>query len=319
MIQKSTHAIPRMDLAEAFHEYSPRRARFIADLILPTYPTAKQAATLSVVMRENLTIPEVDHANGAVFNRVSLYMDDMAYNCKDKGLEGQVTDWDLERFATEFDAEVETSQSVKIKMMLAREKRIHDLIFNTTTWPVGTAALYTDNSGNPWDAAGTDIIGQVLAARELVRGNTGIPPNAMIIGEVTLINMLKNTGIKAQFPGAPIITEALLRAQMGALIGIQDLFVGQAVYNSADEGQTFAKADIWPDDYAMVAVLGEENLPPTEPQLGRTILWNPYTSDLEYVESYREEQTKSEIVRVEHAVDEKIFDAYFGHLMKIDA
>jgi len=319
MIQKSTHAIPRMDLAEAFHEYSPRRARFIADLILPIYPTVKQAATLSVVMRENLTIPEVDHANGAVFNRVDLYMDDLDYSCKDKGLEGQVTDWDLERFATEFDAEVETSQSVKIKMMLAREKRVHDLIFNTTTWPAATAALYTDNSAAPWDAAGSDIIGQVLAARELVRANTGIPANAMIIGEVTLINMLQNTAIIARFPGALIITEAMLRAQMGALMGIQDLIVGQAVYNSADEGQTFTGTDIWPDDYAMVAVLGEENLPMIEPQLGRTILWNPYTSDLEYVESYREEQTRSEVVRVGHALDEKIFDAYFGHLMKIDA
>jgi len=80
MIQKSTHAIPRMDLAEAFHEYLPRRARFIADQILPIYPTVKQAATLSVVMRENLTIPEVDHANGAVFNRGDLYMDDLDYS-----------------------------------------------------------------------------------------------------------------------------------------------------------------------------------------------------------------------------------------------
>jgi hypothetical protein len=57
----------------------------------------------------------------------------------------------------------------------------------------------------------------------------------------------------------------------------------------------------------------------TEPQLGRTILWTPYTSELGYVETYREEQTKSDIVRVEHSVDEKVFDYYFGHLMKIDA
>lgn len=318
MIQKGTHAIPRMDLAEAFHEYSPRRARFIADLILPKYGTVKQAATLSVVKRKNLTIPETAHANGAVFNRVDLYMDDLDYACKDHGLEGQVTDWDRERFATEFDAEVEKTQAVKIKMMMAREKRVHDLIFNLTTWPVGTAALYTDNSAAPWDAAGSDIIGQVLAARELVRHNTGVPANAMIIGEVTLINMLQNTAIIARFPGALVITEAMLRAQMGALMGIQELIVGQAVYNSADEGLTFVGTDIWPDDYAMVAVLGEENLPVTEPQLGRTILWNPYTSDLEYVESYREEQTKSDVVRVEHAVAEKVFDAYFGHLMKID-
>lgn len=317
MIQKPTHAVARMDLGEAFHEYSPRRARFIAGLILPLYGVRKDAATISVVKRKNLTIPDTRHANGAAYNRVELYMDDLAYACVDHGLEGQVTDRDKEKYADDFDAEVEKTQAVKIKMLLAREKRIKDVIFNTTTW-TGTA-LFTDNSANPWDDKETNIIDQVLAGREKVRQNTGVPANAMIIGEVTLNNMLVNTQIRDQFPGTSIISEALLRAQMGAILGIQDLIVGQAIYNSADEGQDFVAGEIWPDDYAMIAALGEEGLPMTEPQLGRTILWKPYTSDLEYVETYREDQTKSDIVRVEQSIDEKLFDKYFGHMLKIDA
>lgn len=316
MIQKPTHAVTRMELGEAFHEYSPRRARFIAGLILPLYGVRKDAATISVVKRKNLTIPDTRHANGAAYNRVELYMDDLAYACVDHGLEGQVTDRDKEKYADDFDAEVEKTQAVKIKMLLAREKRIKDVIFNTTTWTGD--ALFTNNSANPWDDKETLIIDQVLAGKEKVRQNTGVPPNAMIIGEITLNNMLVNTQIREQFPGASIITEALLRAQMGAIMGIQDLIVGQAIYNSADEGQDFVAGEIWPDDYAMIAALGEEGLPMTEPQLGRTILWKPYTSDLEYVETYREEQTKSDIVRVEQSIDEKVFDKYFAHMLKID-
>lgn len=317
MIQKPTHAVTRMDLGEAFHEYSPRRARFIGGLILPLYGVRKDAATISVVKRKNLTIPDTRHANGAAYNRVELYMDDLAYACEDHGLEGQVTDRDKEKYADDFDAEVEKTQAVKIKMLLAREKRIKNIIFNTTTWT--GADLYTDNSASPWDNIATKIIAQVLDGKEKVRQNTGVPANAMIIGEVTLNNMLVNTELRAQFPGAPIITEAMLRAQMGALMGIQDLIVGQAIYNTADEGQDFVAGEIWPDDYALIAALGEEGLPMTEPQLGRTILWKPYTSDLEYVETYREEQTRSDIVRVEQSIDEKVFDKYFGHMLKIDA
>lgn len=317
MIQKSTHAVPRADLGIAFHEYSPTRARYIGRDILPILKVGKEAATISVTQRKNLTIPETKHANGAAYNRVELYMDEMAYACTDHGLEGQVTDRDREKYADDFDAEVEKTQAVKIKMLMAREKRIKDLIFNTTTWT--GADLYTDNSGSPWDAAGTGIIKQVQTAREKVRINTGVPANALIISESSLINMMNNTEIKAKFPGATVITEAMLRAQMAAILGIQELLVGQAVYNSADEGQDFSGSEIWVDDYAMVTVLGEEGLPMTEPQLGRTVLWQNYISDIEYVESYREEQTKSDIIRVEHSVDEKIFDAYFGHLMKIDA
>ena len=318
MIQKSTHAVPRADLGVAFHEYSPLRARYIAGDILPILNVGKEAATISVTKRKNLTIPETRHANGAVYNRIELYMDDLAYACVDHGLEGQVTDRDREKYANDFDAELEKTAGIKIKMMLAREKRIKDLIFNTTTWDSSDADLYTNNSANPWDTAATGIINQVRAAKEKVRANTGVPADSMIIGEATMNNMLNNTEIKAKFPGATVITEAMLRGQMAAILGIQNLLVGQACYNTADEGQDASMGDVWPDDYAMVAALGTEGMPMTEPQLGRTILWQSYISDIEYVESYREEQTKSDIIRVENSVDEKVFDKYFGHLMLID-
>jgi hypothetical protein len=317
MIQKSTHATPRMDLGVAFHEYSPTRARFIADDILPVFPTAKEAATLSVVKRKTLTIPETKHADGATYNRIALYMDDLSYACIDHGLEGQLTDRQREKFRDDFDAEVEKVNAIKIKMMLAREKRIKDLIFNTTTWT--GAALYTDNSASPWDTATTDIITQVNAAKELVRQGTGVVPDSLIIGEAAMQNLLKNDDVIGRFPGATLITEAMIRANLAAIFGLQKLLVGQAVYNSADEGQDFSASEIWPDDYAMVAALGAAGMPMTEPQLGRTILWERYISQLRYVEQYREEQTKSDIFRVEESIDEKIFDSAFGHLMKIDA
>jgi len=252
---------------------------------------------------------------------VELYMDDLSYLCVDHGLEGQITDRDREKYRNDFDCEIEKTQAIKIKMLLARELRVKNLVFNTTTWT--GSDLYTDNSSAPWDAAGSAVIKQVQTAREKVRLNCGVPADSMIISESSLINLMNNTEIKAKFPGATVITEAMMRAQMGAIFGISNLIVGQAVYNSADEGQDFSGAEIWPDDYAMIAVLGEETLPMTEPQLGRTITWDAYVDvegeELVYVEMYRENQTKSDIINVEQSIDEKIFDSYFAHLMKIDA
>jgi len=319
MIQKSTHAVPRMDLGEAFHEFSAEGMRFIAMDILPRKPLGKKAATLSVTKRKNLTIPQTRRANGATYGRIEWYMDDLAYSCVNHGLEGQVTDEDVENYKTDFDAELEKTQGIKLKMQLAREKRVKELVFNTTTWPSGTAALYTDNSSAPWDAAASDIIGQLRAGQEKVRANTGRKPNTLIIGEGAMNNMLANTALIARFPGIPVLTEQIFRGRMADLIGIQNLLVGQAVYNTADEGQDFTGGDIWPDDYAMLAVLGTESTPMVEGHLGRTIIWDQYTADIEYMESYREEQTESEIIRCKEYIDEKIFDAYFAHLMKIDA
>jgi hypothetical protein len=305
-----------MDLGVAFHEYSPERMRFIADQILPVKPVAKEASTLSVIKRKNLTMPETKHADGAVYNRVVLYADDMSYGCVDHGLEGQLTDRQREKFRDDFDGELETVNGIKTKMMIAREKRVKDLVFNTTTWT--GSDLYTDNSGSPWDTATTDIISQVNAAKEKVRLNTGVMADSLIIGEASMQNLLKNDDIIARFPGVTLISEAMLRANIAAIFGIQQLIVGAVAYNSADEGQDFSATDLWVDDYAMVAALGRESMPMSEPQLGRTILWEQYIAELRYVEQYREEQTKSDIFRVEESVDEKLFDAYFAHLMKID-
>jgi hypothetical protein len=291
--------------------------RFIADQILPLFPSAKEASTLSVIKRKNITAPETKHADGAVYNRVALYADDMEYLCADHGIEAQLTDRQRQKYVDDFDAELETLNGIKTKMMIAREKRVKDLIFNTTTWTGDD--LYTDNSASPWDTASTDIISQITAAKEKVRLNTGVMADSLVIGEASMQNLLKNDDIIARFPGTQVISEATLRANLAAIFGLSNLIVGAVVYNSADEGQDFSATDLWVDDYAMVAALGSESMPITEPQLGRTIYWQQYIDGLRYVEQYREEQTKSDIFRVEESIDEKVFDAYFAHLMKIDA
>lgn len=317
MIQPGTHGTPRLDLGIAFQEFSISRTKLIADALLPALRLNKKSATIKVTIRENARIPSVDHANGANYKRVHLYMDDLTYTCKNYGLESQLTDEDRENYATDFDAEFETVAGIKTKMMLAREKRVKDLIFNTTTW--SGAAYYTDNSASPWDTTTTDIIKQVGAAKEKVRLNTGVMADSLIIGEAAMQNLLINDDIVGRFPGANIVTEAMLRVNMAAIFGLEQLLVGASAYNSADEGATLSMADMWGDDYAMVAALGREGMPMSEPQLGRTIIWENYAPGVAYVEQYREEQTESDIFRCKEFLEEKVFDKNFAHLMKIDA
>jgi hypothetical protein len=275
----------------------------------------KKAATMSVLMRENLKRSDAKHANGSAYNRVNMNIEDLAYACVEYGLEEQLTDPDRENYANDFDAELETAEDVQVKLLTEREIRVAALIFNTGTWT--GASLYTDVSAAPWDAAASDAIAHVLAGKEKVRQNTGFAPDSMAIGAATLANLLGNTGIKNRFPGAAIITEAMLRSQMASIFGLQNLFVGGKVYDSAKEGQAFSGADIWSDDYAMIF---KRNTGSTRSGgLGRTMLWTPLTPEIATVEQYREEQTKSDIFRVTHYLQEKVFDASFGHLLKVDA
>ena len=314
MIQQAVRGTPREDLGVAFHEYDTSKEGFIADIALPPTTVGKKAATMGVITRENIKRANADHANGAAFNRVTLISEDKSYACKDHALEGQLTDEDRSTYETDYDAEYETVQSTTRKMYIEREIRVAAAMFNTTTF--AGAALYTDNSGSPWDNIATQIIAQVIAAKRRVRLNCGVMPDTMLIGQISMENLLLNTEIRAQFPGAPLITLAMIQQAMSAIFGLQNLVVGQIGYDSADEGLDFSGSECWSDDYALIYKRHTGGR--ATPGLGRNIEWNGVDGGLGFVKEYREEQTESDIFRVRDFSFEWIFDAYFGHLMKID-
>jgi hypothetical protein len=316
-IQQSTYATPRLDLGEAFLEYNPDEMGFVATQALPVLGVPKESGTLSVVTRENLAhdANAVIHSNGAAYNRVNLITEDKAYACLDYGLEEVLTDRDRLAFMTDFDAEVEVVRNIRRKLLQAQEIRVATALFNTTTWT--GAALYTDNSANPWDTITTDIIGQIQAAKDLVRVNCGYVPDSMLIGAGALANCLKNTAIIGRTAANAANTMDVIKATMAAMFGLKNIIIGQAAYNSAKQGQSFAGSDIWSDDYALIFKMAGPGM--KDGGLGRTLIWTPMGGEVVNVEQYREEQTKGDVFRCTQYLQELVFDAYFGHLLKIDA
>ncbi len=312
-IQYSSRANPREDLKDALGEYNTSEFSFIARDVLPVRPVKVKAASLSVLTRENLKRADTQHANGAAFGRVTLSAEDTTYACVDYGLEDQLTDDDRKNYETDFDAELETVQLVQDKIDIEQEVRVATAIFNTSTWT--GASLYTDVSSAPWDAAASPIIAHIQAAKEKVRKGCGMIPTTMVVGATTLNNILMNTGIINRFPGATLITEQMIRANLAAIFGLDELLVGNAVYDTAKEGQSFVAGDVWSDDYAMIMKPNKGSL--KSGGVGRTVVWD--TFDGLGVVSYREEQTESDIFRVRQYQQEKIFDASCGHLLKVDA
>jgi hypothetical protein len=288
---------------------------FIANLALPPVPVGLKAATMGVITRENLKRANSDHANGAAFGRVNLISEDKSYRCKDHGLEIPLTDEDRATYESDYAAEYESVQSVTRKMFVEREIRVATALFNTTTFT--GSDLYTDRSGAPWDAAASDAIGHITTAINKVLANTGVLPDTMLIGRATMENLLLNTAILARFPGAPLITRQMLEQALASIFGLSQLIVGWAGYDSGVEGQVFSSGTIWSDDYALIYKRHTGGR--ATPGLGRIVEWTGIQNGIDQVVQYREEQTESDVFRVRDFSYEWLFDAYFGHLLKVDA
>jgi len=317
MIQHDTYAVPRADLGVAFHEYDPTLAGFAWPLVLPIKGVAKKAATISVITRENLKRTDSKLSKGSAYNRINLISEDLAYATEKRGLEIQLTDDDRENYVYDYDAEIESVQALKKKFYTEMEIAVAAAVFNTTTWT--GASLYTDNSGSPWSTITTGIIAQVQAAIEKVENNTGVSPNALIINKQALHSITKNTAIIARFPGSTAVTKALIEANLSAIFGLERLIVCGGIYDGAKEGQAFSASKIWSNMYAMVAKI-QEGSTMTEAGLGRMIIWEGYAGadEVQPVLQYREEQSDSDVFKIKQYDQPKIFDPYFGHLMKIE-
>jgi hypothetical protein len=315
-----TYAAPRLDLGQAFAEHASDMKEFAALQILPLFRTPKRAASFSALTRETLLqSADTRRAARAAYNRIVSGAKDKSFSCEEHGLEEAVDDVERALYMSDFDAEDAAVKTVARALKLKLEERVQAQIQDpTTNWASGNSALYTDVSAAPWDTAGSDAIGHVIDATEKVRQNTGMMPNALILAASQAKNLLKNTGIKNQFPGAPLITLEMIRSALASIFGLEKLIVCGAVKNSAKEGQAFTSADVWNDDYALVARVAGDGDSLTTPCIGRTFLWTEDSASDAVVEQYREEQTRGDVIRVRHHIDEVVIDPYFGHLLKID-
>lgn len=316
-----SYATPRLDLGEAFWEYNQANAsvKNIATDVLGTFNSSVKAGTFSKIRREGILRDDATtRAAKDTYSRGSHDAEDQAFACIEYGYEEVVDDSEKNLYASDFDAEMASLVIAAGKIERAQEIRTAAAVFNTSTWTAGKGN-YTDNGASPWSTTSTDIVAQIVDARESVRSLSGETADSLVLGAASFAKLLKNTGIRNQFPGASIITMAMLEQQMGAIFGLSKLFVGEAVKNTAIEGQDAVVADVWSGQFAMVCKTANAGSSLSSPCIGRSILWTEDSPTNLVVESYREEQSRGEVVRARQNVDELIIDDLFGHLIEVEA
>ncbi len=313
-----TYATPRLDLGVAFQEHAMDIADFVGLKVFPIFRTMKRDGTFSAITRETLLQDaETRRAARATYNRINMGAKDKSYACEEYGVEQVVDDSERAFYASDFDAESAAMMISARVLQLQHEERVAALIQDTAVFT--GAAYFTDYSASPWSTVSTDIPSQIIDAAEKVRQNCGMQANALILSAAQVPNLLKNTKIQAQFPGAPLITLKMIEQALPSIFGLERLIVGKARKNTAKEGQTFSGADVWTDVHVMVGVVCDDGAPLSEPCLGRTFLWTPDSPTDSVAEMYREEQSRGDVLRVRQNVDELLLDKNFGHLLDVKA
>lgn len=310
----------RPDLASSLEEFDllMDSSGFISHRVLPVIDVGAQSGNFGKIpLEELLKNRTTKRAPGSAYNRGHWKFETGTFATEEHGFEEPIDDREARAYAAYFDAEVMATTRCQRIIAENQEKRVADLVFNTTTW---TGASLTTSVSNEWDdATNATPIADVEAAVQKVYDGSGLWANALVITRKVFRN-LRNCDevierIHASGSGDRVRASDITVQQLAQVFDLDYILVGGGSKNSADEGQAASVAPVWSGEYAMVCrvATGSDF---REPCIGRIFHWSGDSSEIDgRVEMYRDEVVRSDVVRVRHDVDEQILYPQAGHLL----
>jgi len=237
-------------LTEASKGYVPKGC--IADAFFPKLKFAQYTGKLVGYGKNHLRI-ENNIAGGKGKYRLvePITHSTSGFEIETHGLSSILTPRDYKNKTQPFDVEKDEVMGLSTMLMLAKEKGLADSLTSTAIITQNTTLSGTSQFN---DYNNSDPVAKIKAGKIAVRDGCGSAPNAMIIPwEVAetlrfhpqLLDML---GYKYVKPGG-LTDEDLAKA-----FRVEKVFVPDAKYNSAKEGQSDVLADVWGNDIVLAVV-----------------------------------------------------------------
>jgi len=311
----SSTTIQRPDLGAIAYEYLMEASRrgFIGLEVLPIFEVLEQSGDYPVIPIEAiLKLQSTKRAPDGSYPRSSYEFETDSYACSENGWEERVDDVEAKLYQRFFDAEeVAIMRAVDI-ILRRQEYRIASMVFNSSN--LTAAAVSTE-----WNtAASCTPRSDVETGKQAMKAASGLVPNALVMSDKVLANLLVADEITDALKYTNPIelggreVQARLLAQY---FGVERILVGGGIYDSAKKNIAQNIADIWNDEYVGLVKVASAIPDLKDPCLGRTFLWIEDSPENLITESYREEQSRSNIIRVRQHTDEEFVFTGAGYLL----
>lgn len=261
----------RWDLTNILREYQLKQENFVADKVFALAPVEQQSATISVIKRDSmLRLPANMKKSSDGFPLTDTELGDHAYNCKPWGLAERI-DGDMQT-PPGFDVSRDTSNILATKTLILAEQQMAETLQDVAVWD-GSNAPNADATVAWATVATSTPVADVVAAAALSEDATGVDCDTLVLNRVQLGYMLASPEVRAHFPGAALVTRAMMESQLAAICGLSKLYVTRGMRNSSKKPGTFTAARTWDSNYVMVCKTANPGDSIAEPAIGRTLLW----------------------------------------------
>lgn len=239
-----TKAIVNKLLTTVSNGYFPEG--YIAEKILPMIEVGQKTGILGKYGMNHIRLEQDLMTGLAEARRVQPISRDVSnlYSIDSHALEGVVTEDDRDNDEDPFNAESDEVMGLTHLILTRKEKLVADQLTNPAIITQGETLVGPDQ----WsDYAGSSPLTVALAAQNATLDGCGVQYNAAFMSAKTRNTLsyhpeiLENLGFKAERSGT------LSDADIMKAFKLDSLFIGEAAYNTAKEGQPDSLGQIWPD------------------------------------------------------------------------
>ena len=185
---------------------------------------------------------------------VSFAWSDDSYTCKEYGIETTIKKAILANADGGMAYQQTLLSGIMRKIKLALEIRV--------AARYADAAVFTNTSAladaDKWDRDTSDPVGQIMSAKETIRGLIGAEPNTLTLGAHVHAHLRLHPAITSRLAGLVSGTPAS-DAQIAMVLGVDRVVVGRAVKITSKEGATKTKSDVWGKIASLAYIEGVDN------------------------------------------------------------
>ena len=213
----------------------------IADQVLPLVPVATENfGYLSFPTEDAYTVPDTKVGRTSKVNQIEFGGSMLTDTTEDYGLEDPIPNKDMINAAKiGFDPEAKATSYLTNLILLDREVRAANLIFNAATYPTGNKTTLTGTG--QWSDPASDPAAVILAAGDQML----FRPNTLVLGRATWTAMRQNINLVKKILGTASTSGLLTRQQVADALELNQVLIGDGWLNTARKGQTAALARAW--------------------------------------------------------------------------
>ena len=292
-------------------KYLQEESNFVCDSVFPPVMVPLSTGSYYVFSKDDFMRDEMEErAPGTQVKKTGYNISTTPYMCKPYGLGHDIPDQVRGDASPPVDLERSATQMLTEKYMIKKEKLWASSYFQAGIW-----AGAPDGIAWNWSVATADPISDVLTLSDAVKGNSGIRPNTLVLGQQAFRMATQSATVldRVKYTSRGQITKDIF----GSLLSDSGntpikVLVLEGVENTAAEGQAGTIANIG-DGASALLCYSAPGPSIDRPSAGYQFIWDSYPGGMgPVIKSYREEALAAQVVELNASVDFAVTGADLG-------